>query len=232
MAGPNAVATGYGNSGSNNLPVGGFTRGSGTQPTTEERLRGQPTALEQTWGLQTPTRNNGSVDAQYKAEDLASLTPAELQERNTKMLRALKPYVDKEDFIGFWKTAQRFGDPLAELALEFHASLYGGSLGTRYAISKLELAKTGGDTRLPPDELKKLKKEVGIGVMKAHYDKLKIDIKRSEGEIPGVLSVKQIQDYHEGYFKEIGLPPNAYGGSGAPDFIETWVYCGACDPKP
>jgi len=67
--------------------------------------------------------------------------------------------------------------------------------------------------------------------MKAHYNALKDDIQNSGGDIPGVLSIGQIEKYHEKYFEEIGLPYFTYGGSGVPDFIEEWVYGADSDPR-
>lgn len=175
----------------------------------------------------------GSNEHIFSAEEVQSLDSRTLENRNAAMIEALEPFVESNDYIGFWQTAEQFGEPLSPLARAFHGSLYGETIGTRYAVSKLELAKTGGNTRLPPEQLADLKKEVGAGLMKAHYIKLQIDIKNNDSEnTPGLLSVKQIQDYHEYYFESIGLPPNTYGGSNVPDFIEEWVYCGNCDPKP
>jgi hypothetical protein len=73
------------------------------------------------------------------------------------MLEVLKPYKEAAgDIVGFWRTAAKFGDPLADLALDFHRILYGRTPATRVAISKLELAFTGGDRRLNPSALAEL----------------------------------------------------------------------------
>ncbi len=147
------------------------------------------------------------------------------QERNDQMLDALRPFAVDGDIRGFWNTAKAFGDPLAELALDFHGSLYGDSAATRYAISKLELAFTGGDTRLSPNGLLQLKETVGIGLIRSHFRALQGDIRDNIGT-PGVLSVEQIDSYHYDYFESIGLRSSAYGGRGVPGSL----YCAKCDP--
>ncbi len=146
-------------------------------------------------------------------------------ERNSEMMAALKPYVDEGDYIGFWETALHYGDPLAQLSLDLHGSLYGETFATRVAISKLELAYTGGNVRLSRTDLAALKQRVGKGLIDAHYGALEQDIREQVG-MPGVLSVRQTDEYHYEYFKSIGLPKNAYGGLGVPG----WMYCPRCDP--
>ena len=140
------------------------------------------------------------------------------------MMEALRPFAESGDYIGIWETAKGYGDPLAQLALDFHGSLYGDTFATRVAISKLELAYSGGE-RLSPELLSALKSTVGRGLMVRHYDELKTDINRSIG-IPGILSVKQIDQYHYRYFESIGLPKRTYGGRGVPGIF----YCSGCDP--
>ena len=149
----------------------------------------------------------------------------EQDKRNIAMMAELEPFYNSGDYIGFWNKAKEYDDPLAQLALDFHGSLYGNTLPTRIAVSKLELAYTGGDTRLPPDELAQLKVVVGKGLMVKHFKALREDIDESIGK-PGVLSVSQIDTYHYDYFEDIGLPPRTYGGW----FVPGALYCSSCDP--
>ena len=102
--------------------------------------------------------------------------------------------------------------------------MYGGSLATKIAISKLELAFTGGDRRLSAEGLSELKQTVGVGLIRAHYNTLQIDIQNSIGR-PGIFSVQQIDNYHYEYFGSIGLPRSTYGGRGVPGIF----YCSGCD---
>ena len=147
------------------------------------------------------------------------------------MMKSLKPYYDTGNYIGFWKIAKKYGDPLADLALDFHASLYGEG-SSKIAISKLELAVSGGNSRLSPSALASLKSTIGRGVMEFHYQELKIDINANIGT-PGILSVQQIDQYHYQYFNSIGLPRNTYGGhllSAFPASVRRTIYCSNCDP--
>ena len=61
--------------------------------------------------------------------------------------------------------------------------------------------------------------------MRAHLESIKADIEENVGTL-GVLSVDQIDDYHFGYFEDMGLPKRTYGGWGVPGFL----YCPRCDP--
>lgn len=147
-----------------------------------------------------------------------------------EMLDSLRPYVDAGDYVGFWEEARNFDDPLAELALGFHSSLYGATFGNRVAISKLELAFNGGN-RMSPVDLAELKSRVGQGVMEAHFDALRADFAGPIGT-PGLLSVEQIDEYHYEYFESIGLRRSAYGGhllSAFPPAVRRFSYCKACD---
>ncbi|WP_272644362.1 hypothetical protein [Marinomonas mediterranea] len=148
------------------------------------------------------------------------------------MMADLEPYVNSQDYMGFWNTASEYGDPLSKLAIGFHTSLYGDSWGNKVANSKLELAFTGGNYRLSVDQLKALKRTVGIEVMDHHYDALTNDIIDRIGT-PGSLSVKQIDDYHYNLFDDMKLPNNAYGGhllSWSPQSFRRMMYCTSCDP--
>ena len=155
----------------------------------------------------------------------SSTEEATQRRRAAEMVGVLQPFADAGDIFGFWRAARKYGDPLADLALEFHRTLYGDSLAARVGVSKLELASTGGDYRLSAEELGELKESVGIGLMRAHLESIKTDIGEIVG-VPGVLSVDQIDDYHYDYFKDIGLPKRTYGGWGVPGFL----YCPKCDP--
>ena len=85
-------------------------------------------------------------------------TDQEAQRRRAaEMVGVLQPFADAGDIFGFWKAARKYGDPLADLALEFHRTLYGDSLSARVGVSKLELGKTGGDYRLSREDLGEIK---------------------------------------------------------------------------
>ena len=157
----------------------------------------------------------------------------ELELKANEMVDALTPYAESGDIEGFWKTAKQYGDPLADLALEFHGSLYGDTPGTRYAIGRLELWSTGSNYRLSPSDLLALKNRVGIDLLRRHLTAIRGDIAGRYGKI-GILSVDQVDRYHIDYFKRIGIP-GAYGAQlaisfGYSDAKRAEMYCPQCDP--
>ncbi|AEG12871.1 hypothetical protein ACRN9V_11840 [Shewanella baltica] len=80
-------------------------------------------------------------------------------------------------------------------------------------------------------------KEVGIEVAKQHMIFVQQDFDRGNiGDVKGLLSLKQMADYHHIAFKKFNIPSNFYGGTwldSVPDDAEFKLYgdlyCHDCD---
>ncbi len=81
-------------------------------------------------------------------------------------------------------------------------------------------------------------KEVGIEVARMHVSFVIKDYANQTGEVPGLLSLKQIAKYHQLAFSQFGIPADFYGGTwfaSIPDELEFnlygSLYCHDCDPS-
>lgn len=79
-------------------------------------------------------------------------------------------------------------------------------------------------------------KEVGLVVAQKHAEYTNADHRLAIGQVPGLLSLKQMADYHHAAFKTFHIPPSYYGGTwfGAiPEQAQFEVYghlyCHDCD---
>jgi RHS repeat-associated protein len=70
-------------------------------------------------------------------------------------------------------------------------------------------------------------RQVNIGLANAHA----LAVDRDVIGTPGLLSAAQISQYHEEYFRSVGLPATTFGGS-AFFGIRTTYWCGECDWDP
>lgn len=78
----------------------------------------------------------------------------------------------------------------------------------------------------PKAQTAALMKKVGLALARAHVEMVDRDVEEQLGDIPGLLSRKQIATYHHAVLEGVGLPPEAYGGtpfSWLPDALELWV---------
>lgn len=78
--------------------------------------------------------------------------------------------------------------------------------------------------------------EIGLEVARQHAIFVQIDLKNNLGKTPGLLSLKQIANYHHIAFAKFGIPANFYGGTWVgviPDSVEFKLYgdlyCHDCD---
>lgn len=84
--------------------------------------------------------------------------------------------------------------------------------------------------------MRKKIKEVGLEVARQHAIFVQIDFKENIGQVPGLLSLKQIAKYHHIAFAQFGIPPDFFGGTwfgAVPDSVEFelygHLYCHDCD---
>lgn len=85
----------------------------------------------------------------------------------------------------------------------------------------------------PKEAMDQMMKKVGLAIARHHAAFVQADIAEGTGEIPGLLSRKQIADYHHDALKEFELPPEAYGGTPIrwlPDAFELWAAGGLYAP--
>lgn len=85
-------------------------------------------------------------------------------------------------------------------------------------------------------EMRQQIKLVGIEVAKQHANFVALDIKNGHGNVDGLLSLKQVADYHHFAFSKYNIPSDFYGGtwlSRIPDEAEFKLYgnlyCHDCD---
>ncbi|WP_227519703.1 hypothetical protein [Marinobacter sp. ANT_B65] len=79
-------------------------------------------------------------------------------------------------------------------------------------------------------------KEIGLAVAQFHALYTRNDYEKKVGQVPGLLSLKQMADYHHVAFEQFNIPPSFYGGTwfGAiPEQLQfdTYghLYCHDCD---
>lgn len=79
-------------------------------------------------------------------------------------------------------------------------------------------------------------KEIGLAVARFHALYTRNDHEKKVGQVPGLLSLKQMADYHHVAFEQFNIPPSYYGGTwfGAiPEQLQfdTYghLYCHDCD---
>jgi RHS repeat-associated protein len=77
---------------------------------------------------------------------------------------------------------------------------------------------------------------IGISLARAYIKAVKVDLYGNYGDTPGLLSAKQIYDYHHAVFKTYHISMDYFGGT--PVFGQMWelkimapVWCPNCDPS-
>ncbi len=85
-------------------------------------------------------------------------------------------------------------------------------------------------------EMRQQIKKVGIEVARQHVNFVTMDIKGSYGSVDGLLSLKQVADYHHLAFSKFNIPSHFYGGTwlsrvpGEAEFkLYGDLYCHDCD---
>lgn len=165
--------------------------------------------------------------------------------------------VERGDIRAFWLSRLHKLDPVARIgfglwsrsAEEYRAAIERGNPEywdhksfaywegiTRTTIVNLSvgLNKAGfrGNMRQEREKIRK----AGEAVANWHVEFVKRDYKGLYGRVPGLLSAKQIADYHHMAFAEFGIQPDNYGGTwlrAVPDDLEFriygFLYCHDCD---
>lgn len=134
----------------------------------------------------------------------------------------------KNDIQGYYENRWFRGDAYAPLALEVvrNTGLLGTTanawLFTQVVASNRPLP--GGGTYI------EFIRKVNIGLANAHRSGVEADRVR----ILGLLSRNQIRDYHENYFRSLGLPGLTFGGTvmGFMGEGANSLWCIACDSAP
>jgi RHS repeat-associated protein len=154
--------------------------------------------------------------------------------RNTKQEREL---LAKGDARGYYESRARRGDAYARLALEVvDASSLEGLAANAKLLGFVEARRANGLRDGLPEDRSELLSQVNVDLAKTHADY----VDRDQLGLKGLLSERQIQQYHEAYFRSVGLPGVTFGGSITPSVplfrgvrvqlvLSGW--CPACDPQ-
>lgn len=129
----------------------------------------------------------------------------------------------KEDVKGYWELRKSLGDPFAKIAL--------GVVGNNTALGIL----ANGNLWEYADyyNVTYNHHNVTVKMMNAHAAALRSD---RHGVI-GLLSARQITQYHHQVFSAMGLPSRTFGGTPFTgyeweDRITSWMWCSSCDTTP
>lgn len=138
--------------------------------------------------------------------------------------------LQKNDITGYYKSREARGDAYAPLALDVVSN--SGFLGKSanlwmfntiaFALSDSEKARVLGDGTYI-DFIRR----TNIDLANRHARAVNADT----FGVRGLLSANQISEYHESYFRNLGLPGATFGGSlffG----VRTDYWCSGCDSAP
>ncbi|MBL1259659.1 MAG: hypothetical protein COB33_012480 [Thiotrichaceae bacterium] len=133
--------------------------------------------------------------------------------------------VGRGDRKVFWALRKKVGDPIADIAIPI--------LNNRGINGKFANWLTG--LKNDPVNLQKL----GVLLMNEHAKAVTLDIDECIGNVPGLLSPKQVATYHERVFKHIGMGSFILGSDGSwlfggtlfnlPASLYRPIWCKACD---
>jgi hypothetical protein len=129
--------------------------------------------------------------------------------------------------VAFWRSRSRIGDPVSCIAL---ASLKPGGLPALCRVNAW-VAVTRLVWFLPPRGANKARmRRIQVALMRAHVHEIDAD----RIGVPGLLSPRQIADYHHRVFAQFGLPYMTFGGT--PLTGQQWesgftalAWCRGCD---
>lgn len=168
-----------------------------------------------------------------------------------------RAYLAQEDLERFWYSRLQKKDPVARIGYAIwvkdvddlkHAiatgdPVYWNHRGFAYwefmarsTVVNLAVGLQKGGFRGTIGETRTRIREVGLRVAQWHVRYVDADYDEQIGQVPGLLSLKQMADYHHRAFQQFNIPPSYYGGTwfGAiPENIqfETYghLYCHDCD---
>ena len=126
----------------------------------------------------------------------------------------------------FWNLRKKAGDPIADVAIPI--------LENRGLNGRVANFLTGLSDK--PEKLQKL----GVELMKAHINATNHDVRECSGNVPGLLSPKQVAKYHHAVFKMLGIGSTLwndtdgswlFGGTlfNLPPDLYRPIWCTACD---
>ncbi len=180
---------------------------------------------------------------------------------NSRPALAVSPqeraYLAQQDLEAFWYSRLQKKDPVSRIgyalwvrdveklktAIALGDSAYWDNKGfvywefmARSTVVNLSVGLQKGGFRGTIAQTRQKIRDVGLRVAHWHINFIDRDIRENIGKVPGLLSLKQMAEYHHLAFQEFGIPPNYYGGTwfGAiPDDLqfETYghLYCHDCD---
>lgn len=163
-----------------------------------------------------------------------------------------------ENLEGFWLSRLRKGDPVARIGyalwvadvenlkreIRQGSAVFWNNKGFGYwefmarsTVVNLAVGLERGGFRGSFVEMRQMIKKVGLEVAKQHIKYVQHDYQAGNiGQIRGLLSLKQMADYHHDAFKKFNIPPNFYGGTwldSVPNDAEFQLYgdlyCHDCD---
>ena|SRR5690554_5630741 len=108
---------------------------------------------------------------------------------------------------------------------------------TRSTVVNLSVGLQRGGYQGTMAEMREKIREVGLQVAIQHAIFVKNDYASGAGTKPGLLSLKQIAQYHHIAFEKFNIPPEYYGGTWFGAIPDSWelkmygdLYCHDCDP--
>lgn len=168
-----------------------------------------------------------------------------------------RAYLTQQDLEKFWYSRLQKKDPVArigyalwvkdvnnlKLAISTGDPAYWNHKGFKYwdamarsTVVNLAVGLERGGFHGNFSQTRAKIREVGLSVAKWHARFVQQDYDNTIGAVPGLLSLKQMADYHHRAFQEFNIPPSFYGGTwfgAVPEQIqfETYgnLYCHDCD---
>jgi len=111
----------------------------------------------------------------------------------------------------FWQSRRDQGDPVAQTALDIFNNTGLGAVANRRLHNAISPPMMGAGTRfipfIPPRTTASVN-DIGVALMQGHVRT--IDRFPSQS---GILSPRDIADYHHGIFADFNLPANTFGGT-------------------
>lgn len=166
-------------------------------------------------------------------------------------------FIEAGDIRSFWRSRLTKLDPIARIgfglwcssAQEYRAAIENGDRAywnhhgfaywetmVRSTVVNLSVGLNNAGFRGTMGQEKAKIRDVGREVARQHADAVMRDYEGRFGGVRGLLSHKQIADYHHKAFRQFGVAPDTYGGTwlkGVPDSAEFriygFMYCHDCD---
>ena len=140
-------------------------------------------------------------------------TPVEASGARTNQSQAITSFqlqlLGSHQIPHFWKDRDRVnGDPIAQLALEV---INGSTARGRLAHNRLQQYIEENNIDIT---MSQISEELAL----AHAQAVMSDMGADSFGVPGLLSPRQVADYHHSVFQNHGIPPSVFGGT-----ISVWT---------